>query len=174
MGDANGCSLGISRTLREEREGSMSDLQSKQEFLRLSRSFKVSRDRLFHAWTNPDELKKWWQLGHGWKLTVAEVDLKVGGRYRIGLTSTEGNVKHDVTGVFQEVRVPERLVYSWTVEDPRSGGEESMVTVEFHDKGGSTELVLRHEKLGGKDSRQSTYDGWLMVLDGLARLMDSH
>ena|SRR5215831_5492461 len=153
----------------------MSKLESNQESsLRLARSFKVPRARLFQAWTNPEELKKWWQLGHGWKLTIAEVDLKVGGKYRIGLTSTQNDAKHNVTGIFQEVLAPERLVYSWTVEDSKAGNQVSIVTVEFHDKGKSSELVLRHDRLGGKDSRQSTYDGWLIVLDGLARLMANH
>ncbi len=134
--------------------------------------FGVPRTRLFEAWTDPEELKKWWQLGHGWKLTVAEVDLRVGGKYRIGLTSTRDDAKHNVTGTFREVTAPERLVYTWIVEDPRMRGEESVVTVEFHDKGSSTELVLKHDMLVGKESHQSTYEGWLMVLDGLRRMLE--
>jgi uncharacterized protein YndB with AHSA1/START domain len=139
--------------------------------LKITRSFRVPRARLFEAWTNPEELKNWWQLGHGWKLSLAEVDLRVGGRYRIGLTSSESNAKHKVTGTFREVSAPERLVYTWIVEDPRTNDEESIVTVEFHDKGSSTELVLKHDKLISTESRQNTYDGWLTVLDGLARLL---
>jgi uncharacterized protein YndB with AHSA1/START domain len=139
--------------------------------LRLTRSFSVPRERLFDAWTNPQELKIWWQLGHGWKLNVAEIDLRVGGKYRIGLASSQSDAKHAVTGTFREVSVPERLVYTWVVEGPRTNDEESIVTVEFHDKGTSTELVLKHDKLVGTESRQNTYDGWLTVLDGLARLL---
>jgi uncharacterized protein YndB with AHSA1/START domain len=139
--------------------------------LRLTRSFGVPRERLFEAWTNPEELKNWWHLGHGWKLSVAEVDLRVGGRYRIGLASSQGEAKHTVTGTFREVSVPERLVYTWIVEDPRTNEQESIVTVEFHDKGSSTELVLKHDKLVNRESRQNTYDGWVTVLVGLSRLL---
>jgi uncharacterized protein YndB with AHSA1/START domain len=150
---------------------SMSSTQPRREAsLRLTRSFKVPRTRVFQAWTDPEELKKWWQLGHSWKLTVAEVDLRVGGKYRIGLSSTENSSRHHVTGTFQEVSAPERLVYTWNVEDS-SSNDESVVTVEFLDKGSSTDVVLRHDRLAGKESRQSTYDGWLIVLDGLARLL---
>lgn len=150
----------------------MSNTSPRQEAsLRLTRSFRVPRTRLFQAWTDPEELKKWWQLGHGWKLTVAEVELRVGGKYRIALTSTHKEENHNVTGIFREVSIPERLVYTWNVEDPRMKEEESIVTVEFHDKGDSTELALKHDRLVGKESRQNTYDGWLMVLDGLARLV---
>jgi uncharacterized protein YndB with AHSA1/START domain len=139
--------------------------------LKLARSFNVPRERLFEAWTNPVELKNWWKLGHGWRLSVAEVDLRVGGRYRIGLASSQSDAKHAVTGTFREVSVPERLVYTWIVEDQRTNYEESIVTVEFHDKGNSTELVLKHDKLLSTESRQNTYDGWLTVLGGLARLL---
>jgi uncharacterized protein YndB with AHSA1/START domain len=138
--------------------------------LELTRTFRVPRIRVFQAWTDPNELRKWWQLGHGWKLTVAEVDLRVGGKYRIGLSSTENSSRHHVTGTFQEVSAPERLVYTWNVEHPRSN-DESVVTVEFLDKGSSTEVILTHDRLAGKGSRQNTYDGWLIVLDGLARLL---
>ena len=147
------------------------DASRRESSLKLTRSFKVPRVRVFQAWTDPEELKKWWQLGHGWKLTVADVDLRVGGRYRIGLSSTQNASRHQVTGTFREISVPERLVYTWNVEDPGSKGEESLVTVEFLDKGASTEVVLKHDRLVAKESRQNTYDGWLIVLEGLARLL---
>jgi|SRR5919108_3402652 uncharacterized protein YndB with AHSA1/START domain len=144
---------------------------SRDATLTLTRSFKAPRARVFQAWTNPDELKKWWQLGHGWKLNIVEVDLKVGGKFRIGLTSSSSDATHEVTGVFREVLPPERLVYTWTTNDSESKGDHSLVTVDFRDKGASTEVALRHERLAEKQTRQNTYDGWLIVLDGLARLM---
>ena len=147
---------------------------SQGQQLRLSRTFPVPQERVFKAWTNPEELKKWWLLGHGWRLNVVEVDLRVGGRYRIGLESTENNLVHEVNGIFRRVEAPDRLVYSWRVRDPKGDDEESLVTVEFHGKGSSsTELVLTHDRLENRESRQTTYDGWLMVLDGLVRLLES-
>lgn len=143
----------------------------KESSLKLTRMFKVPRTRVFQAWTDPEDLKKWWQLGHGWKLTVADVDLRIGGKYRIGLTSTENASRHEVTGTFREISAPERLVYTWTVESSGSSREESIVTVEFLEKGAATEVVLRHDRLEAKDSRQDTYKGWLLVLDGLYRLL---
>lgn len=141
------------------------------EPLILTRSFKASRSKVFQAWTEPEELKKWWLLGQGWRLNIVEVDLRVGGKYRIGLVSTQQGVTHEVSGIFQEVSPPERLVYTWTTKDPGSTGDNSLVTVEFREKGSSTEVVLKHERLAGGQSRQSTYEGWLTVLDGLARLI---
>ena len=140
--------------------------------LRTTRTFPVPRDRVFQAWTKPEELKKWWQLGHGWKLSIVQVDLRVGGKYRIGLDSTRENAKHHVSGTYREVLIPEKLVYTWTTENPERG-EESLVTVEFRDKGSSTELVLTHDLLVNKQEHESTYEGWLIVLDGLRRMLES-
>jgi len=147
------------------------DPSGSESSLKLTRSFKVPRARVFQAWMDPEELKKWWQLGQGWKLTVAEVDLRVGGKYRIGLSSTQNASRHQVTGTFREISVPERLVYTWNVEDPGSNDEESLVTVEFLDRGASTEVVLKHDRLVARESRQNTYDGWFIVLEGLSRLL---
>jgi uncharacterized protein YndB with AHSA1/START domain len=139
--------------------------------LKLTRLFRAPRTRVFQAWTNPEDLKEWWQLGHGWKLAVAEVDLRVGGKYRIGLTSTENASRHEVTGTFREISAPERLVYTWNTENSGSKSEESLVTVEFLERGAATKVLLRHDHLEAKDSRQNTYNGWLLVLDGLSRLL---
>lgn len=139
--------------------------------LRLTRLFNAPRTRVFQAWTDPEDLKKWWQLGHGWKLTVADVDLRVGGKYRIGLTSTDNASRHEVTGTFREISAPERLVYTWNTENSGSKSEESLVTVEFLERGAATEVILRHDRLKVKDSRKNTYNGWLIVLDGLSRLL---
>ena len=140
--------------------------------MKTTRTFQVPRSRLFEAWTSPDELKKWWQLGHSWKLTIAEIDLRVGGKYRIGLDSTRDDAKHHVTGTFREVSVPEKLVYTWTVEDQAHQGEESLVTAEFHDKGSSSELVLTHDLLVTNQEHESTYEGGLMVLEGLRLMLE--
>ena len=149
----------------------MTKSDTQKESLILTRSFKASRSKVFQAWTEPEELKKWWRLGHGWRLNIVEVNLRVGGNYRIGLASTRDEATHEVTGTFQEVSPPERLVYTWTTRSPGPDSGESLVTVEFHDRGSSTEVVLRHERLVGDPSRQTTYQGWLTVLDGLARLI---
>jgi uncharacterized protein YndB with AHSA1/START domain len=146
----------------------------KQGSLRLSRTFSVPRERIFRAWTSPEELKKWWLLGQGWRLNVVEVDLRVEGHFRIGLVSTENEMKHEVSGSFKEISEPDRLVYTWNVKDSQGRDEESLVTVEFHPVSiSTTELVLTHDHIETKESRQNTYDGWIMVLDGLRRLLGS-
>src|SRR3989441_9138601 len=95
--------------------------------------------KVFQAWTRPEELKRWSAPGD---LTtpVAEVDLRVGGRYRIDMRAPDGTL-HRVTGTYRQVDPPNRLVYTWQWETT-PGATETLVTVELHDPAGRTEVVL--------------------------------
>jgi uncharacterized protein YndB with AHSA1/START domain len=73
---------------------------SSETTIRITRSFPSSRERVFRAWTNPEEIKKWWKIGEGWSLTIAEVDLRVGGEFRIGMRYSSGEATHLVKGNF--------------------------------------------------------------------------
>ena len=136
--------------------------------LRLTRTLAAPRDKVFRAWTTPAELKRW--AGPGDMVTpLAEVDLKVGGRYRIHMQAPDGTV-HKVTGVYQVVDPPQRLVYTWTWE---TGPErsETLVTVEFHERGADkTEVVLSHERFSSAELRDRHQQGWTGCLEKFAAL----
>src|SRR5438445_13670197 len=101
--------------------------------VRLQRTFQAPREKVFQAWTRPEDLKRWSAPGD---LTtpVAEVDLRVGGRYRIDMRAPDGTL-HRVTGTYREVDPPNRLVYTWQWETT-PGATETLVTVAFHDRAG--------------------------------------
>jgi uncharacterized protein YndB with AHSA1/START domain len=64
-------------------------------------------------------------------------------------------------GTFQEVNAPERLVYTWRWETgPAADGSESLVTVEFHDQGDTTELVLVHTDFPASHGPAPYRMGW--------------
>ncbi len=149
----------------------MSKGTDSQTSLTLSRLLAAPRHRVFKAWTDPEEIEKWWNLGEEWGSSIAEVDLRVGGHFRIGLRSLKNDKVHSVRGVYREVVPPERLVYTWVVEDPKAAEVETLVTVEFRNRNGSTELVLTHQLLREKDLRDSVSMGWSLVLEGLTRLL---
>ena len=151
----------------------MSEIEGSQDSLRISRVFPATRQRTFRAWTDPNELKKWWRVGKNFILTVAEIDLRVGGGFRIGVESPSGSI-HMVRGRFLEVVPPERLVYTWIAEDPNLKQMETLVTVEFLERGDATEISLLHEKLKDGGLRESTRFGWASVIDGLATLLRSN
>lgn len=135
----------------------------------ITRTYAAPREKVFRAWTEPEELKKWWAAGTGFITTIAEVDLRVGGRYRLGMKPPDKDVVHVVGGVYREVQRPSRLVYTWTWED--GDGTETLVTVDFHDKGSSTEVILTHKDFASQESRDQHAHGWAGCLDSLDRLV---
>ena len=122
---------------------------------------------MFRAWTEPEELKKWWRPAEGWSTPVVEVDLRAGGQFTLGAKPAVGEL-HVVRGEFHEVQPPERLVYTWNVEG--ADGGESLVTVEFRDKGKETEVTIIHRLLTG-DSAGTSKSGWEGVLGSLQQLL---
>ncbi len=136
--------------------------------LEIRRTIAAPRERVFNAWTRAEELRKWFAPG---PLTtaVAESDLRVGGRYRITMRGPDG-AEHTVTGVYQIIEPPQRLVYSWRWEDKPSAGE-STVTVEFHERGRSTEVVLRHDGLPNEKEVADHNHGWNGCFEKLEKVV---
>lgn len=133
--------------------------------LRLSRTFKAPRARVFAAFTEPEVLKQWWGPP-GVSCQVCEIDLREGGAYYLEMQGPES--VHKLSGVYREVRPPERLAYTWSWETGETAGHESLVTLEFHERKGGTEVVLTHEGLPSDSSRQSHEHGWTGCFDCLA------
>jgi uncharacterized protein YndB with AHSA1/START domain len=135
--------------------------------LRVSRTIPAPRARVFAAWTEPELLRCWWGP-KGYTTPSAEIDLRPGGSFRVAMRPPEGAVKY-LTGEYREVRPPARLVYTWRFDD----GETTLVTVEFHDRGASTEIVLTHDRFGTEQARASHERGWGSCFDRLADLFGS-
>lgn len=132
-------------------------------FLLMRRMLPVPRDEVFRAWTLPEHLRHW-LCPLGYQVVETQVDLRVGGRYRIGMRAPNGEVV-TTTGIYQVVQAPERLVYTWRWDDPDA--LETLVSVEFRDLGQETELVLRHERFADTDRRDRHREGWTGCLQNL-------
>lgn len=83
--------------------------QQKHE-LKLERDFAAPRERVFEAWTDPAQIKEWFGT-HGFNLEIAEIDLKKGGRFCLGMRSPEGNL-YVVVGAYDIIDTPARLTHS--------------------------------------------------------------
>jgi uncharacterized protein YndB with AHSA1/START domain len=141
--------------------------------LRLERTYQASPEEVFDAWTNPEVLRRWWAAGEDWRTPVAEVDLRVGGRYRLSMEDPATGAQHTVGGEYREVSRPQRLVYSWcweqqdTSSQPDTADHVSTVSVEFHAEGQSTTVVLVHSGLPSPTSREQHGHGWSACLENL-------
>jgi uncharacterized protein YndB with AHSA1/START domain len=134
----------------------------------ISRIIKAPPQFVFDAWTQPALLVKWWGP-EGVECPSAEVDLREGGEYRIENRHSDGSVTW-ITGVFERVRPPEELVYSWNIGAP--GADGSRVRVEFRPHHEGTELVVTHERLAA-EARDMHLQGWNGCLDGLQALAEA-
>lgn len=142
--------------------------RSPQTTLRLERVYEAAPEEVFDAWTNPEVLRRWWAASPSWRTPLAEVDLRVGGGYRISMEDPDSGAVHTIGGEYVEVRRPQRLVYTWRWELEDGGlGHVSTVTVEFLADGGRTLLALEHAGLESGESRDRHRHGWEGCLENL-------
>jgi uncharacterized protein YndB with AHSA1/START domain len=134
----------------------------------VGRLIAASPERVFRAWTEPDELQRWWGPAHVTPTDV-EMDLRVGGAYRIGNRLADGNIIW-ISGVFEVIEAPHLLRYTWSIGTDRAN---SVVTVRFLRRGDATEVVITHERVASAEMRSDHEAGWNGCLDGLADMLAS-
>lgn len=128
----------------------------------------------FEAWTQPEHIKQWWRPTATAACTVCEIDLRVGGRYRLHMEDPADGSTCKVTGEFREVRAPARLVYTWDAETHQGNVSNTRVEVEFHPRGeNQTEVVVRHHGLPDTPIRAGHSEGWELMLTSYWRYISS-
>ena len=147
--------------------------ETMQNSLTLRRTIRAPRQKVFDAWTQPQHLAHWWRVNSAWTTPIVEIDLRVGGKYRLGMQNPEKPAPHVCCGQFRVVEPPEKLVYTWSWEPPGMEVGETLVTVEFRDLGESTEIVLRHEKFPNAQAAAEHTKGWTGCLEMLAARLES-
>ncbi len=143
--------------------------------LRVERTFDAPAEDVFDAWTNPEVLKRWWSVGPTWNTPTVEVDLRVGGSYRLSMENPENGVRYTVIGEYKEIDRPERLLYSWAWEsEPGAAGNGptpdphvSLVSVRFLAQGEQTRVVLEHSGFASQESAVQHEAGWIGCLENL-------
>jgi uncharacterized protein YndB with AHSA1/START domain len=143
--------------------------------LRLERTYDATPEEVFDAWTNPEVLRRWWMVDDAGSAPQADVDLRVGGSYRLSIERRGADSAHTVRGTYREIVRPQRLVYTWAWEEQDgSTGHESMVTVSFVPEGERTTVVVDHTGLPDEASRERHSEGWQTCLRILgARMFES-
>ncbi len=145
--------------------------------LRMTRTFDATPDRVFAAWTDPDQFGQWFGPV-GMKTVQCDIDARVGGAWRlmgegrqIPGTQSQGRVRPTVSGKYLEVEPPGRLVFTWAWHEkddfasPR--GQESVVTVLFKPVGERTEMIFTQAVLKDEQSLAAHRRGWTESFDKL-------
>jgi uncharacterized protein YndB with AHSA1/START domain len=134
--------------------------------LTLTRRYAAAPEKVWRAWTDPQALRQWWA-----PVSAAELDLRVGGRFRIVFGGTDGK-ENECAGVYREIVPNRKLAFTWRW--PRTTPERiSLVTLNFTEIGHETELVLRHEDFFDEKARDGHKQGWTVSLDKLTAFLQS-
>ena len=107
------------------------------------RHMAVPRERVFEAWLDSESLAHWMRPGDTSRTTVS-VDARVGGGFRIVMEGqAHGAVEH--RGEYLAIEPPSLLSFTWISKF--TDQQPTLVTIEFHERGTGTELVLTHRRL---------------------------
>jgi uncharacterized protein YndB with AHSA1/START domain len=113
-----------------------------------TRTFNGPARIVFEAWTKPELFKRWWvPKSCGMSLVSCEMDVRVGGRYRLVFNHPASPQPMEFFGTYTEVTPHSRLV--WTNDEGGDGG--AVTTVTFEEKGGKTLLVM-HDLYASKEA----------------------
>jgi uncharacterized protein YndB with AHSA1/START domain len=148
----------------------MSEIDVDTGTVRVERTFAAPVEAVFDAWTNPEVLKRWWKADPSHEVTIAALDVRAGGAYRLEMHRPDGE-DMVVYGTYREVTRPDRLVYSWAWEGTGPyANHESEVAVTFAEpEPGRTIVTIEHAGLLDDDSRAAHAHGWNGVLDSFER-----
>jgi uncharacterized protein YndB with AHSA1/START domain len=137
--------------------------------LTIRRRFNAPRTNVYAAWTDPEQMQRWFGPA-GARTLEAQADVRVGGRFRVIFRTPDGE-DHEVTGVYREVMADTRLVFTWAW---RSTAErESLVTVVLASDGEGTVMTFNHEQFFDQASRDAPNTGWLGAFDKLEKFVAS-
>ncbi|MGC1183818.1 MAG: SRPBCC domain-containing protein [Candidatus Dormiibacterota bacterium] len=145
----------------------------------IERTLHASPEQVFDAFTDPDQLTKWW-WPNGFSCPAAEVDLRVGGKYRLamewpGSIPAEAQFSHYMGGEYYKIDRPHLLVMSGRAVNDEKGELFATlieVTLEAGDDG--TALTMRQsyfEPMPPAEAMGGAEQGWSEQLDKLERLL---
>lgn len=134
----------------------------------LHRTFDAPRVLVWKAWTESDHLLRW-MCPANFNVLFAENELRIGGRWRSGMRSPEGeDFIH--CGEYVEIEKPSRLVFTHQWErnslEPQAN---TMITVVLDERDGKTDMIFIHAGLATVESACSHQNGWTGAFEYLAR-----
>ena len=123
------------------------------EQILITREFDAPKHLVYKAWTTPELVKQWWSGNRG-AMTIAEIDLRVGGAWRY-VMNAEGGFEVAFHGEYREIAPNERIVMTDVFEGMPGPG--ALVTVTFTENDGRTVLSLLME-LPSKEARDTVLE----------------
>lgn len=139
--------------------------------LTIRRDFAAMPERVFDAWLNPDDARRFLFATPEGEMQRVEIDARIGGSALIVERRADGDAGHRLR--YEEIDRPRRLVFLFAA-DPAEDGEWTRVTITIEPRDDGCALTLTHEM----DPIWAAYEeqtrkGWTMILENLARILES-
>jgi len=132
----------------------------------ITREFDAPRHLVYKAWTTPELVKRWWSGRQG-QMTLAEIDLRVGGQWRYVMTAA-GGYEVAFHGEYRDL-VPDERIVCTEIFEGMPGAEAAVNTVTFTEADGRTRLALLMQ-LASKEDRDAVINSGMET--GMQEQMD--
>jgi uncharacterized protein YndB with AHSA1/START domain len=134
----------------------------------LTRHLPVDPNAAYAAWTQPEQVKRWWGPTKGDQNVGVDLDVRPGGEYHVKTKLANGET-FDFEGEYREVKPGEKLVFTFPVED--NVDDPSAVTVVFKATKDGTDVMLTQGGFQKDETRKDCEQGWNGALDKLEAML---
>jgi uncharacterized protein YndB with AHSA1/START domain len=133
----------------------------------IKREVDAKPDVVFAAWCQPKLLMRWSFPFQDWKSTT-ENDFKIGGQYTHIVTASDGTL-HKHSGKYLDIVPNRKIIFTWNVLDM----QDTLITVEFNEIEGKTQITLTHENFPDAELRTLYYESWQCCLNHLEEFLSN-
>jgi uncharacterized protein YndB with AHSA1/START domain len=138
--------------------------------LTITRRLRASPQKVYAAWTKPENLIQWFAAAQAKPGSIgADLDARVGGRYRISFTDEKSGEYHEAGGVYREVVPDQRLKFTWAWHSTPE--RESLVTVELKGDASGTLMIFTHAQFADQAARDNHERGWSKFFETLEQVV---
>lgn len=139
--------------------------------LKLQRVFRAPVERVYKAWTDPAQIRKWFGCEYVTNVHVMQ-DLTVGGSYQVLMTIDPDGLVITVHGEYKEIVPNKKLVYTWNSDSPEYPAADTLICVEFISRADGTEIILEHTNFALEKSVDGHAIGWTASISKVSELVE--
>jgi serine/threonine protein kinase len=155
--------------MREMNSDVISISRTPDSTIRLTQTVAAPIEKVFEAWTRPEVMAVWFAPTDDFTTPIAEVDLRVGGTYKVGMLKNDNPKINLVSGQYCRVEPPNLVSFTWAWESHDLDSPMTQVTLEFRPDGEQTDVTLTHERFRDEKIRNHHQEGWTGCLSRLER-----
>ena len=117
-------------------------METKNKELLITRIFNAPRELVWKAWTDPEQVAKWWGPNN-FTIPLCEMDVKIGGKIYIHMKGPDGTI-YPMNGIYKELTKPERIVFvGAALDDHGNALFEQATSIVFEKEGDKTKLSIK-------------------------------